>query len=658
MTEYIDRKSLGIAEIFAEMHPIFSPSSDLNAEETVRLLCEQARRTRHKVAMKINGGIHKITSDSTVDVEDYLDDDIRELARYPLNADSLNRLLPFMKWIMEIHRRNSLSIDRSRYALGDAANHMDRVTGDFVRSCTENAMWHSVSFTQEDGGILMSFQERFWGKASLFFPDVRTKFTGTFPLVGMLFCMEGEHRDGVFEFSCLVNVEFGTDDLELRALQDRNWVRLSFECSQPRLQLKTFDYGGALKDFGKRGHSFIEEWCKEALNKENTLGSASMSAKENDLLPLAKILRLSFQLADIEQGDDADAGASEGNLSQKVLETLGNRYRFHQFEKLLCDAGHEDLYKELKDAMEAWECDDFGETSRKVWDFARLLRQKERDDAVRVLYDGIMNMMCECTAEFTDKSRLYGTYADAEEKMRGIIEPHLLEKGFTGSYPHYRRRRGRKGEYISVLTSNVNKRTVNGVMTYFFSISAAVKKLEKRGRGKAAAYFAAGMPFEESTAEDCRSVYIRGTKYTELGGMYDDESAEINIDIFEGLSDEKVALDTAMVLNRFVDVALNGMKGRHMPRWYRKKRRQSVVKYKHETTLNGTFMKYLPFGLYLSVLLMGTYVVCDRFFTVADYLPQLTGSAAVVLSLLGGLMAALLGAVIKMRSLRKHMWRY
>ena len=89
MKEYLDRKRMGISQIFSEIHPIFAPNSDLNEEETVRLLCEQPRRTRHKIAVRINEGIQRLTADKTVDVEDYLNDDIRELSDYPVNEGRL-----------------------------------------------------------------------------------------------------------------------------------------------------------------------------------------------------------------------------------------------------------------------------------------------------------------------------------------------------------------------------------------------------------------------------------------------------------------------------------------------------------------------------------------------------------------------------------------
>ena len=659
MKEYLDRKRMGISEIFASIHPIFSPSSDLDAEETVRLLCEQSRYTRHKTAVRLNEAIRRLTADRTVDVEDYLNDDIRELAQYPLTADGMDRLLPLMKWLMELNRQNALAADRSQYALNDAANHMERAAGEFLRTCSSSMMWHHISFAQEDGGILMTFRERFWGKAGLFFPCVETEFIGAFPLVGLLFSVEAEHADNRFAFAFVVNVEFGTDDAERRVIQDRNWIRLSFRCDEPQLRLHTFDYGRLLLDFGRRGHGFLDDWCGELLSKETVLGSASLSGEESALLPLAGILRMAYQMADSGSANgEGHPPAEDGDLSEKVLETLANRYRFRQFEQLLRETGQEDLYKPLLEAMEAWEADLLSDTGQCLWRFARLLRQKERNDSLRPLYRRIMEEMCACTAAFGDKSRLYGTYAEAQEKMRALIEPHLLSLGFTGKYPHYRRRRGRRGEYISVLTSNVNSRTVNGVMTYYFSLSAAVKKLEKRGRRAAARYFAEGIPFEETTAEDCRGVFTRHGRFAELGGMYDGESAEIHVDVFEGLSGDAAAADTAHILNRFADVADGAMKGKRMPHWYRKKRRHAAVRYKPETTLNETFMHYLPFGVYLAVLLLAGYIVCDRLITVTDYVPMLTGSLAVSGSLLAGLLLPLLCAAARHLRMRGRIWRY
>ena len=656
MNYYIDRKRMGIAEIFSAMHPIFSPSNDMNAKETVRLMCEQSFRTRAKIASGINHAIRRLTHESTVDVEEYINDDIKNLAETPVRADNLNDLLPFMKWLEELHRQNSLAIERSQYSLNDAANHMDREAGEFLRSCSSNLMWQNISLTQEEDGLLLNLTERFWGKAQLFFPDVTTSFEGTFPLVGMLFCIEAEHTDAGFEFSFVINVEFGTDDMELRALQNRNWVRLTFRCGRPALRASLFDYGQCLRDFGKCGHGFIEDWCGEAISKEQTLGSASMSEREQKLLPLAKIIRIAYQMAEVnaEEGHQP----SEIAIPNKVLELLGNRYRFGLYRELFQETGQQALYEILEKAVVAWDEEESDSVSKELWNFAVTLGEKEREDSVRLFYDRLIQMMTDCTTEFDGVSRIYGTYSEAEEKMRAVIEPKLLENGFTGSYPHYCRRRGKKGEYISVLTSNVNKRTVNGVMTYYFSISAAVKQLERRGRRKSPEYFAAGMPFESTTAEDCAAVSDRRTKYAQLGGEYDDESIEVNIDIFEGVSDDHQAADTANDLLKFAGVALGAFRGRAMPRWYRKKRRKSSVRYKNETTTGGVFMKYLPFGLYLATLLMGAYVICDRFFDVSGFLPFSDSRTALVISLLAGTAFTLLCTLLRMRSLRRHIWRY
>lgn len=657
-TTGVDRKKLGMAQLFSELHPLLSPMNDMDAEETVELLCLQPRRTRRKFAEKINEGIDRITADRTVDVEEYINDDIRELAKYPVTSDGMPRLLSFIDWIQTLHRENSFAIDRSHYSVNDAASHMERATGDFVKSCFSNLMWHGVSFVREGDTITLNLRERLWGKAGLVFPDVQTKFIGTFPIVGIFFWMDAEYRDGKFLFTFLIDVEFGDEDLDLRAMQDRNWVKLSFECGCPYMIFEGFDYGKYLSDFGYCGHRFVDAWCGEVLNKEAMLGERSLTQKEVELLPIAKIMLIAYQLADIDSGREIEHQV-EGNLSQKVLETLDNRYGFEKIKTLFKDSRQEELCDMLEKAIEAWsESDDFGETNRQVWSFARLLKEKEREDSVRLLYQNIVKLMCECTAEFSGVSKIYGTYTYAEDKMREIIEPKLLSEGFTGQYPHYRRRQGSKGEYISVNTYDMSNRTVNGVMTYFFSLSSAVKKLERRGRRKDAEYFAGGIPFDETTADDCYSVFSKDTKYAELGGMYDNERAAIHVDVFEGVSDDEKETDTAQILNRFADVAFDGMKGKKMPRWYKKKRRKSAVKLTPETTIDDMIVKFLPFGLYLSILLMGAYVVCGRFFTITDYISRLTGAVAVVISLLAGLVFTLLCSVIKMLSLKKRIWRY
>ena len=658
MNYYIDRKRLGIAELFSKMHPIFSSSNDMNAKDTVRLMCEQSFRTRAKIASGINNAIRRLTQDSTVNVDEYLNDDIKNLAENPVGADNLNDLLPFMKWLEEIHRVNSLEVERSQYSLNDAANHMERAAGELLISCSENMMWQNISLVQENDGLLLNLTERFWGKASLFFPNVATAFEGTFPLVGILFSMEAEHTDSGFEFSFVVNVEFGTDDMELRALQDRNWVRLTFKCDCPEIRLSLFDYGRCLMDFGKCGHGFIEDWCSEAISKELSLGSHSMSEKENELLPLAKILRITYQMADVDFSGNGEHSQSEIGIPSKILDLLGNRYKFGLYETLFAESGQKELYDILSNAVDAFGEEDIDSVASELWNFAIKLRTAEREDTVREFYRKLIELMINCTSDFNGVSRIYGTYREAEEKMRLIIEPKLTEYGFTGTYPHYRRRRGKKGEYISVLTSNVNKRTVNGIMTYYFSISAAVKRLERKGKRKSAQYFTAGIPFEDTTAEDCAFVYDRRTKYSQLGGEYDNESAEINIDIFEGISDDNKITDTANDLIKYVGVAADSFNGKAMPRWYKKNRRMASVRYKNEISAGSVFIKLLPLGMYITALIMGTYVVCNRFFDVSGYVPVADARTALVFSLSVGIGLTFFITVVRMIALRRHIWRY
>lgn len=654
----IDRKKIGMAQLFSELHPILSPSNDMDAEETVELLCMQSRRTRRKFAARVNEGIERITADRTIDVDDYLNDDIRELAKYPVGSDGLVRLTPFVEWLQALHRENSLAIDRARYHVNDAASHMDRAAGDLVRACFENLMWHGVSFVREGDTITMNLRERLWGKASLVFPDVQTKFIGTFPMVGIFFWMDAACNDGRFSFTFLIDVEFGDEELDRRAMQDRNWVRLTFECGCPTMICDDFDYGKYLSDFGCCGHRFIEGWCSEVFNKEAMLGDSSLSAKEKELLPLTKILLMAYQLADLEQGMETTPSV-EGNLSQKVLEILDNRYAIERFQPLFAENGQEELYELLKKSIEAWgESDDFEETNRMVWQFARELRSREREDSVRPFYQKLIGQMRACSGEFQGVSKIYGSYAEAEERMRTIIEPKLQAEGFTGTYPHYRRRKGRWGQYISVNTHDMNNRTVNGVMTYYFSLSAAVKKLEKHGKGKNVTYVAGGVPFEESTAGDCVSAYCRGVKYAELGGAADNVKASVNVVVFDGVTEVSRDNDTASMLLRYVDAALGGMKGKTMPRWYRKVCRKSLLQPKPEMTIDDMLSGYLPFGIYLAGLLMAVYIVCNRFFTVTDYVPQLTGPVAVVASLLAGLIFTLVCSLVKMRCLRNRIWKY
>lgn len=657
-TVSVERKKLGLAQLFSELHPLLSPMNEMNAEETVELLCMQNRRTRKKFADTLNEGVSSILNDRTIDVNDYINDDIRELAKYPVSAYGFSRLTPIFEWIQTLHRENAFAIERSRYSVNDAASHMDRATGDFVRSCFSNLMWHGVSFVREGDTVTLNLRERLWGKAGIVFPNVRTKFTGTFPMVGIFFWMDAAYSDGRYSFTFMIDVEFGDEDLDRRTVQDRNWVRFSFECDCPYMIFEGFDYGKYLSDFGYCGHRFIDNWCGEVLNKEAMLGEKSMSQKELELLPVAKIMLIAYQLADIDSGREIKRQV-EGNLSQKVLEELDNRYGFKNMKALLKDSQQEQLWDMLEKAIEAWSgSEDFGETNKHIWGFARLLREKEREDGVRLLYQNMVKLMRDCTSEFDGVSKIYGTYPQAQEKMRDIIEPKLLSEGFTGQYPHYRRRRGNKGEYISVNTYDMNNRTINGVMTYFFSLSSAVKRLEKRGKRKSAEYFAGGLPFDATTADDCFSVFSKDTKYTELGGIYDGERASISVDVFKGIPDDEGTPDTAQVLGSFADVAFASMKGRKMPRWYKKKRRKSAVKLTPETTIDDMIVKYLPFGIYLSILLMGTYAVCDRFFTVTDYISVLTGGVAVVISLLAGLIFTLVCSAAKMHSLKKQIWRY
>lgn len=651
---YVDRKKIGIEVLFAAMSPITSQANGLTAMETVERLCEQPRNMRAKVADMINSGIKTLTKDRSIDVASYLNDDIKELSKYPVTADTMERLLPFFEWLMEVQRQNSLEMDKSRYALNDAASHMDRNSGEFLRTYA-NISGQSISFTRRDGCVVMHAQERQWGRASLVFPEAEMKFSGTFPLVGFLFWIDAEYSNGRYTFSFIVDVEFGNTDNHKRSLQDRNWLKFTFDCACPYMELNTLDYGKMLADFGKCGHDFIECWSNEIMFKESIVGFGSLSEKEKELLHAARIFKIAYQLAGMEEGDESSSH-NDLRLSDKVLETLENRYKFSRFETLFKSVGEDNLYKLLSDAMEAWSCSDFDETSKKIREFSMLLREKEEMDTVRPLYKKIVQLMRECTAEFDGESQLFSTYPQAEQKMRDIIEPQLNSMGFGGEFPHYRRRRGKRGEYISVLTADSSEHPVNGRMKYRFELSAAVKKLKVDDKGT---YLAAGMPFEETTAEDCRSTSMKSVKFAELGGAYDGIAAVINTEVFDGVkSDGDEIEDSAEILNKFAEVASNSMKGKKSPRWYRKMRSSSSIKPRHKLTFDRVMLKYMPLGLYLTVLMVAAYLVCDKLFVVADYIPQLTGSVAIAISLAVGLAVVLLCSIFKIRSQKKRIWRY
>lgn len=651
---HIDRKKIGIELLFSRMSSILSRSNDLNAEDTVHLLCQQPRQIRVKLAKIINTGIKILTDDPTVDVSKYIDDNIREMAKYPVDPNCMDRLLPFFKWLMEIQRQNLLELEKSQYLLNDAISSMDRSTGSFIRTYS-GLINILVSLNREENSITMYTAPQLWGRASLVFPDVETKFCGTFPMVGMLFKMDIEHINDKYLFDFLLDVEFGNKDNDKRFLQDRNWVKLSFECSCPHMELKTFDYGKILADFGKCGHDFIDAWCGEVLNKEYILGADSLSDKERKLLPAAKILKPSYQIADFETGAFSRISEEDILLPAKTAEALENPYKLALFEKLLKSERHEDLCKYLNDAAEAWSCSDVSGTSRNIINFAALLKTKEQNDSVRTLYKKISELMCDCTSEFKDKSILYGTYTEAEKKMCQIIEPNLLSLGFTGEYPHYRRRRGKKGEYITVRTINVTDHTTNGMMEYQFSISAAVKKLNTKDK---ISYFACEIPFEETTAEDCRNVSSKNARYAELGGSFEDTAAVINVNVFDGIQYDEKDADNAMILNNFVNLAAKSMKGKKIPRWYKKTHRYTAATFKPETTLAIAVMHYMPFGLYASVLLAAAYILFDRYFSIAEYLPQSISENAVIISLIIGVLSALICGALKMRSLKNRIWRY
>lgn len=650
----IDRKKIGVEMLFASMSSVTSQANGLTAMETVERLCEQPRSMRTKFAQMINSGIKTVTGEPSIDVESYLNEDIKELADYPVTADTMERLLPFFEWLMEIQRQNSLEMDKSRYSLNDAASHMERKAGEFLRTYS-NISGQSISFVRRGDSIVMQAQERMWGRASLVFPEVTMTFSGTFPLVGFLFWIDAEYRDGRYFFSFIVDVEFGSTDNRRRSLQDRNWLKLTFESTRPYMEFNALDYGKTLAESGKCGHDFIDGWCSEIVFKESVIGTNSLSEKEKELLPVARIFKIAYQIAQIEQTGELDSH-NDMHISDKVLDTLENRYKFNRFETLFKSTNENELYNKLSDAMEAWSCSDFEETSKKIHEFSMLLREKENADAVRPLYKKLTKLMRECTAEFDGKSNLFATYPEAAEKMRTCIEPQLNSMGFEGEFPHYRRRRGKNGEYISVITADVGEHSVNGRMQYRFELSAAVKKLSTDENG---VYLAAGMPFEETTAEDCRSASAKSAKFTEMGGIYDGIAAVINVDVFKDVkTDSDEPVDDVSILNKFARVASDSMKGKKSPRWYRKMRKASFIQPRHELTFGRAVLKYMPLGLYLTVLLTAAYLVCDKLFAVADYIPQLTGSAAIAIALAAGLLVVWLCSICAIRSKKKRIWRY
>ncbi len=665
---YIDRKRVGIEEFFASVSPITSRANEFAPADSVEKLDDQPMRMRMNFAEAVNSALKALFTDKTIDVSNYINDDIFELISYPVTADNLERLAPLFEWLAEIQRLNFLENDRHNYEVNNAASRMDKSAGELLKACS-NSRDQIITINMRDGDALAYLNEKGWGKASLVFPNVSTKFNSSFPIVGKLFCVDAEYLpDGGYSIGFTVDVEFGDETSLKRTLQDRNWVRLQFRCDEPLSELNLMDYGKWIADSGRRGHSFIDKWCEQLLSKDNTVGEQSLSSDEKELLPIACLFKTAYLISDINEEISFDNKKSLG-IPDSIMDMVCSSYKQRRTLKLLEEHGETPLRDYLSKACEEWSCSDEDAAVKSLMDFSAALRNREREGALRKMYAEISDRMMSCTAAFDGNSRLYGNYRQAMDKVGSAAEPQLRSEGFSGDFPHYRRIRGKKCEFISILTTGAWDHSINATMAYKFRISAATKPLDKLPRAKKGGSaqepprLVGGIEFEKTAAEDFRDVWSGGVKFAELGFGSDCTVGTVGVDIFD--SDEEIVSDEMKLLiggcglisvEDTVKVACDAMRGKKKPRWYRQMK--GSVGNSRRMSFGKLLLKRLPAALYSDLLLTLVYLIASNLIPISDYLPQLTDQFTIVGLLVCCIALTVACCWITIRRRKNRIWWY
>lgn len=596
--KYLNRQRLGIEAFLAARSNIFSRHNELGPDELIARLRVQSYAVRSRVAQDVKNAIKELTS-GKYDTAALIPSHIAALCDEQCNPERVGKMRPFFAWLQSLWRDNDQARSEWISQLKTVARNLGTASGDCLMAVSTGYNNQRVLIeSREDGSLELSLHERRWGRLSISFPRCEMSTENSVPALGFMYILEGEViENDRYRFEILLDTEFSAPNDTIRALRPTAWKQVSFTCDAPRAQLSPINYTAAADI---RGASKLEtvRYASEVLcEKASLAGDSMLSAAERTALPMARLISASKNLHD--KGKKGDIKSED-----TLIELADNRFAFERMAELFEKEKAEPVAKLMQKAISCMDNEDIDSLLRTLRKFPALTDELCSHGELMPLMVSLRNTMLkagECEEAENSREAVFRAAAKAFETA---VEPHISKMGFSGEYPHYRRIRHGKAEYISAIVEKEPEALDGGNLSYAFMLCAAQTKM-KRAQRKAGTI--RGISFSESCATD---FFNERPEYSNSGVIdcaCEPSFVTVSVDILSG----EATVDGANIpkMLKCAKRAFNGFALKRRQRRIRKqhtdkkeRRRQFVngfIDALSRFALPSTFMCAVVAGLYL-----------------------------------------------------------
>lgn len=644
--KYLDRQRLGIEAFLASRSGMFSRHNELDPDEFIARLKEQPYAVRSRVAHDVSSAVMELTS-GRYDTGSLIPPHIAALSEEQCSPERVGKMRPFFVWLRNIWRDNDQARSEWKSQLNTVAKSLNSVTGECILAISTGYNNQRALIEQrEDGSIELSLHERRWGRLSIRFPQSEVLSEGAVTTLGFMYIVEGELLENDrYRFDILFDTEFSTDDKTIRALRGGAWRQMSFECGTPEVKLDGINYALAADI---RGASRLEtvRYSSEVLcEKASLAGEAMLSAGERTALPAARLIASTKILSD--KGRRGDLKSED-----MLIDLADNRYMFERVADIFEKENAEPLSKLMRKTMDCMESENIDGAIRNIRILPKLMDELCSHGQLMPLLVRLHDMMKnagEC--EETDSTREQ-IFRKAAKAFCDAVEPKIIRMGFEGEYPHYRRIRHGKAEYITAIIEREPEALDGGRLNYGFSLCASQVKMKRKERK---AGILRGIEFEKTIGTD---FFNERPQYSNSGIIdcaVKNGYVEVSVDVLTGQTSEPDGKATDAML-RCAKRALNGFGLKRKERLERKRNIDKKTRKKlFLSSFLSAFARFVPTSNLMCAVLAGLYLWGrTQYEAVADIDVRI----AIIPIAFAGIITALIRALFYCLRRKRKLWIY
>ena len=527
-------------------------------------------------------------------------------------------LFPFFEMLSKLEKENDLARNLWRTNIRDCSSQLFGPSDSFLENFSQLHP-HPVIIEKTENQLLLTTTECFWGVARVTFdsftPDNEINFSE--PFGALLTCIEVEHSfdengENCFSFTLLLDLK--KSPLPTRSFESDGWLTLSFTCKGAQLDTEMCNYSKRLQLFGCGYCSLLTGSMATLENKERMLGKEVLTNGEKQLLYLTKLfysLGLCTPQPSLTSSIDYDA----------FTELLSNHVEFENTINILscCQTGlSKTLIKTLKQTYEQYEEEDFGFINLAARTLKRYVVVSSRLGYFELTAKYLSDMLLEATEEIPATFLYNAPFDFAIELIEHTVDKELHQLGFTGQFPHYRKKDKIFERFISFVCEENYYHPKTRAIGFDFSVSVAKQITFSKSKTKTDNEDDI-LGFEIKNAESIKTSY--DTKYSKFGGVEARSATATFLYPVDEQSEEKLLEYSSSFIKYIIllfHTATSVIRGKGVPFAYKRIRAYSLIKSK----IWGTaFKKLLPLlSVCLSASIIALYKASSPTFFNAAYL--------------------------------------